>query len=93
MKNLRLVPDFDRPQTIENPTFFGFTLQLLCPIFATHLLDNGNNTRFVQEVLGHNFSKTTQRHTLVSQRFLKWIESPIERILKNKKIDNHYVKK
>jgi len=56
-------------------------------------LDNGTNTRFVQEVLGHNFSKTTQRHTLVSQRFLKWIESPIERILKNKKIDNHYVKK
>ena len=93
MKNLRLVPDFDRPQTIENPTFFGFTLQLLCPIFATHLLDNGNNTRFVQEVLGHNSNKNTQRYTHVSQRLLKRIESPIDRILKNKKIDNHYVKK
>ncbi|MBL6643925.1 MAG: tyrosine-type recombinase/integrase [Flavobacteriaceae bacterium] len=81
MKNLRPMPVFDRQQAIENRTFAGFTLQLLYPSFATHLLDNGTDIRFIQELLGHNSTKTTRGDTHVSQPMLKRIESSIDRIL------------
>ena len=75
------MPVFDRQQAIENPTFAGFTLQLLNSSFTTHLLDNGTDIRFIQELLGHNSTKTTRGNTHVSQPMLKRIESPIDRIL------------
>ena len=83
---------FDRQQAIENRTFAGFTLQLFYPSFATHLSDNGTDIRFIQELLGHNSTKTTQRYTHVSKRKLKRIESPIDRILKTQNHANQYIK-
>ena len=92
MKNLRPMPVFDLQQAIENRTSAGFTLQLLYPSFATHLLDNGTDIRFIQELLGHNSTKTTRGNTHVSQPMLKQIESSIDRIFKNKNPDNQHVK-
>ena len=46
--------------------------------FATHLLENGTDIKFIQELLGHNDIKTTLRYTQVSEKSLKNIKSPLD---------------
>ncbi|MBL7156427.1 MAG: tyrosine-type recombinase/integrase [Candidatus Pacebacteria bacterium] len=45
--------------------------------FATHLLENGVNIRYVQELLGHQSIRTTQQYTRVTNPNLKNIKSPL----------------
>jgi site-specific recombinase XerD len=48
--------------------------------FATHLLEQGINLRYIQEILGHSSIKTTEIYTHVSSRQLTKIKNPLDNL-------------
>lgn len=46
--------------------------------FATHLLESGTDVRFIQKLLGHKSTKTTEIYTRVTKQSLQAIRSPLD---------------
>ena len=47
--------------------------------FVTHILDDGVDIRYIQEVMGHDSVETTERYTHVTERGMARVKSPLDK--------------
>ncbi len=78
-----IVADNDIQKILKNAFTKGgikkqVTLPWLCHSYTTHLLEIGNDLRTIQELPGHQSSKTTEGYTPVTEKSLLKIPSPFD---------------
>ncbi len=55
-------------------------LHLLRHSFATHVLEDGYDTRYLQQLMGHNSIKTTQGYTHLTNESVIKVRSPFDKL-------------
>jgi len=71
-------------ETNSNPWSTPHTLR---HSFATHLMQQGVNIRYIQSALGHSSSKTTEVYTRVLGISNKTLKSPLDTLFENTTFD------
>ena len=58
--------------------------------YATHLLENGTDIRYIQTLLGHSKPETTMIYTHVQSADLQKINNPLDLIVKQLQNSNKF---
>jgi len=69
------------------------TLNWLHYSIATHIFEQWKDIRYIQTIPGHYYQKTTGIFTHLSNKSIRNIKSPIDRILEDKLNNNNELRK